>query len=131
MAYQSVTVESNSKYRLTGWIRFEQPPAQPVDEAAGDNTTETPATETQPADSDNGAPSGLSPTPIFGACLGLLNRPEISELISTTGDWKQVTLEFTTTESETTISPGCRFGLEGQQISGTAWFDNLKLEKVE
>ena len=40
-------------------------------------------------------------------------------------------LEFTATENETTVSPGFLLDLEGQQISGTAWFDDLKLEKVE
>jgi len=40
-------------------------------------------------------------------------------------------MEFTTSESETTASPGCRFGLEGQQITGNAWFDDMKIEKLE
>jgi hypothetical protein len=58
----------------------------------------------------------------------LLHLPETSEIVSVTSDWKQVTLEFSTSESETSISHGCRFGLEDQQIFGTAWFDDLKLE---
>ena len=106
MAYQAVTVEPNTKYRLTGRLRY-IPPTQPA------------------------APSQPSSTPIPGASIGLLNRPETSEVISATTDWKQVTFEFTTTETETTVSPGFRLGLEGQPISGTAWFDDLKLEKVD
>ena len=76
-------------------------------------------------------PCVCAATRIPGVSMGLLNRPETSEVISATTDWKQVTLEFTTTETETPVSPGFRLGLEGQQISGTAWFDDLKLEKVE
>ena len=130
MAYQTVTVEPNTKYRMTGWLRYELPPTQPAAEftpAAGDQTEPAAATGATGTDS----PSEPSTMPIPGASIGLLNRPETSEVISATTDWKQVTLEFTTTESETTLSPGFRFGLEGQQIAGTAWFDDLKLEKVE
>lgn len=83
------------------------------------------------AATDGSPPADSSPMTVPGASIGLLNRPETSEVISATTDWKQVALEFTTTESETTLSPGFRFGLEGQQITGTAWFDDLKLEKVE
>jgi hypothetical protein len=70
-------------------------------------------------------------TRLVGECFAVLGREETSEVISATGDWKQVTLEFTTLEYETTISLGCRLGFEGQQVTGTAWFDDLKLEKVE
>ena len=130
MTYQTINVEPNTKYRLTGWIRYELPPTDPAGEstpAASDQAEAVPATATTETES----PSEPSSTPIPGASIGLLNRPETSEVISATSDWKQVTLEFTTTETETTISPGFRLGLEGQQITGTAWFDDLTLEKVE
>jgi hypothetical protein len=130
MAYQAVTVEPSTKYRLTGWIRYELPPTDPASEstpAASNQAEAVQATTT----TENDSPSEPSSTPIPGASIGLLNRPETSEVISATTDWKQVTLEFTTTETETTVSPGFRLGLEGQQISGTAWFDDLKLEVIE
>jgi hypothetical protein len=130
MAYQTVTVDPNSKYRLTGWIRYELPPTQPAAEsttAASNQTEAVQATETTETDSPTETPT----TPVSGASIGLLNRPETSEVISAASDWKQVTLEFTTTETETTVSPGFRLGLEGQQISGTDWFDDMKLEEIK
>lgn len=130
MAYQTVTVEPNTKYRLTSWIRYELPPTDPAGESTPAASNQAEAVEAT-ATTETDSPSEPSSTPIPGVSIGLLNRPETSEVISATTDWKQVTLEFTTTETETTVSPGFRLGLEGQQISGTAWFDDLKLEKVE
>jgi WD40 repeat protein len=130
MVHQTVTVEANTKYRLTGWIRYELPPAQPAAESTPAASNQAEAVEA-PAVTETDSPSQPSSTPIPGVSIGLLNRPETSEVISVTSDWKQVKLEFITTESETTVSPGFRLRLEGQQVSGTAWFDDLKLEKVE
>ena len=130
MAHQTVTVEPRSRYRLTGWIRFDLSPSEPTAKtpSANGNQMETAiGTVTQ----ENASASDLTSTPIPGASIGLLNCPETSQVISATSDWKQVSLEFTATEVETVVSPGFRFGLEGQQISGTAWFDDMKLEKIE
>ena len=133
-AYQTVTVEPNTKYRLSGWIRYDLLPMEPASEstpAVGDQTE--PATAKGATGTDS--PSEQPTFSFFGASIGLRNRRETSletsEVIFATTDWKQVMLEFTATENETTVSPGFLLDLEGQQISGTAWFDDLKLEKVE
>jgi serine/threonine protein kinase/WD40 repeat protein len=129
MAYQNVSVEPNTKYRLSGWIRYELPQKEPASEstsAAGGQTAAAEAAESTVTHAPTEPPTITD----SGASIGLLNRLGTSEVISATTDWKQVSLEFTT-ESETTIAPGFRLGLEGQKVSGTAWFDDLKLEKVE
>ena len=130
MAYQTVTVEPRSKYRLTGWIRFDLSPDKPTAKTTPANGDEM-ETDKEIVTQENASASDLISTPVPGPSIGLLNRPETSQAISATTDWKQVTLEFTTTEAETVVSPGFRFGLEGQLISGTAWFDDMKLEKIE
>jgi len=132
MIYQSVKVEPNTKYRLTGWIRFELPPQEQVvaDSSPKENNATNPGQANTDA-TDRGSFADPSSISAAGASIGLLNRPESGEVVFANSDWKKVTLEFTTNESETTISPSFRFGLKGQQIAGTAWFDDLILEKVE
>jgi hypothetical protein len=65
-----------------------------------------------------------------GACLTIFGQTEISESVLGTSDWKQVAVEFTSGESST-LNIGCRLGHNGSTCTGTAWFDDLKLEKVE
>ena len=98
--YQAVAVIPNSKYRLTGWIK----------------------TEDLKVDSNE---SGTT-----GAILNIFDRDDSSESILGTSDWKQVTLEFNTSE-QTVLNIGCRLGHHGSSCTGTAWFDDLTLEKVE
>ena len=47
-----------------------------------------------------------------------------------TSDWKQITWEFNSNDSST-LTLGCRMGLPDNPCTGTAWFDDLVLEKVE
>lgn len=65
-----------------------------------------------------------------GAILNIFDRDDFSESILGTSDWKQVTLEFQTGD-QNVLNIGCRLGHHGSTCTGTAWFDDLKLEKVE
>jgi peroxiredoxin len=65
-----------------------------------------------------------------GAILNIFDREDSSESILGTTDWKQVTLEFHTGD-QNVLNIGCRLGHHGSTCTGTAWFDDLKLEKVE
>ena len=109
MAFQTVDVVPNSKYRMSGWIR-----------------TELIAPYQQPTV----APAEQSLTSDAGACFGIIGREDISEIVTGTSDWKQITWDFQTGETAT-ISLGCRMGSNITTCTGTAWFDDLKLEKIE
>jgi hypothetical protein len=63
--------------------------------------------------------------PLVGASFAIVDREETSEVITGTSDWKQVTWDFSTGDANS-ITLGCRLGL----AVGTAWFDDLKLDKV-
>ena len=65
-----------------------------------------------------------------GACLSIEGQSDCSESLTGTTDWKQVTWEFTTGDT-TTITIGCRLGQDSNLCTGTAWFDDLTLEKLE
>ena len=65
-----------------------------------------------------------------GAILNIFDREDSSESILGTSDWKQVTLEFHSGD-QNMLNIGCRLGHHGSTCTGTAWFDNFKLEKVE
>ncbi len=65
-----------------------------------------------------------------GAILNIFDREDSSESILGTSDWKQVTLEFHSGD-QNVLNIGCRLGHHGRSCTGTAWFDDLKLEKVE
>ena len=54
----------------------------------------------------------------------------VSEYVRDTTDWKQITREFQTGDV-TTIQLGCRLDNPQTSDGGTAWFDDLVLEKVE
>jgi WD40 repeat protein/predicted Ser/Thr protein kinase len=155
MAYQVVTVESNTKYRLSGWIRTKDVVAtelvQKPEPGGNWNLTALEHTTLDPPASPfcsneagvyaRGNSKKLiyavnrdidnTETAFVGASLGFLDRPETSQIIAGTSDWKYVVVEFTTTEVEKTVTLGCRLGLQGQVLSGTAWFDDLRLEKTE
>lgn len=65
-----------------------------------------------------------------GVCLGIAGRMDSSESILGTSDWKHVSWDFTTGD-DSTIKLGCRFGHQNSSCTGTAWFDNLTLEKID
>ena len=65
-----------------------------------------------------------------GACFTLYGQGDASESVLGTSDWKEITWEFNTGDA-TTLDIGCRLGHYGSTCTGTAWFDDLKLEKVD
>ena len=73
---------------------------------------------------------GLQENGTTGACLTLYDYAVSTESILGTNDWKMITLEFNSADV-TVLNIGCRLGNHGSACTGTAWFDNLKLEKVE
>ena len=121
MAHQTVEVMPNSKYRLTGWIRtqVEVPPL-----AAAQSATELSA---------DASPNAAVPTtpvaPAAGACFGIIDRDDNSEMVTGTREWIQVTWEFETGDS-TTLTLGCQLGTTSTPCAGTAWFDDLVLERL-
>ena len=66
----------------------------------------------------------------IAACFGIVDREDVSESITGTSDWKQITWEFNSNDSST-LTLGCRVGRPDSPCVGTAWFDDLMLEKVE
>ena len=122
--HQSVAVSPNSRYRLTGWIRSQL--EMPALDDSSDAIPQDPLVETATPAIDSPALGG----PAVGACFAILNREETSEIVTGTTDWKQITWEFTTRD-ETTITLNCQVGGKNERCEGTAWFDDLKLEKVE
>lgn len=63
-----------------------------------------------------------------GACISIIEAPEISKSITGTNDWQELELMFNS-NSRTTIKIGCRLGGNSGTAQGTAWFSNFKLEK--
>jgi len=129
-AYQTVAVIPNCKYRLTGWVRtqLEVPAATQAPSSA-----DISGSDVQDAVPEIAPPALESTTPAspnVGACFAILNRDETSEIVTGTTEWKRITWEFTTGD-ETAVTIGCRLGMPDQVCNGTAWFDDLKLEKVE
>ena len=98
--YQTITVEPNQQYRLTGWIRTENVAVGPME-------------------------SGTT-----GACLTLYDHAVSTESILGTNEWTQITWEFNSGDASV-LNIGCRLGDYGSACTGTAWFDDLKLEKVD
>lgn len=95
---QAVEVLPHSRYRLSGWVK----------------------TQNVVIDQEGGR---------VGACLTIDNPPFYGHVESVTGtnEWREITWEFTT-DTETTRQIGCRLGYYGSTCTGTAWFDDLKLE---
>lgn len=63
-----------------------------------------------------------------GACISIIEQPEISKSITGTSDWQQVELMFNS-KNRTTLKIGCRLGGNSGTAQGTAWFSDFKLEK--
>lgn len=63
-----------------------------------------------------------------GACISIIEAPEISRSITGTNGWQELELMFNS-NSRTTIKIGCRLGGNSGTAQGTAWFSNFKLEK--
>ena len=99
--YQPVSVMPNQQYRLTGWIKTQDVVVDPQEKGM-----------------------------MTGACLTLYDQAVSTESILGTNDWKQITWEFNSGDASI-LHIGCRLGNHGSSCTGTAWFDDLKLEKVE
>jgi murein DD-endopeptidase MepM/ murein hydrolase activator NlpD len=93
---QTVSVQPNSDYRLSGWIKTE-------------NVSHT----LESVDA--------------GANLSVLGEYEYSTPLFGTNDWTYTTLEFNTGQ-RTQVSIVARVGMYSGTNTGTAWFDDLKLE---
>ena len=63
-----------------------------------------------------------------GACISIIEAPEISKSITGTNDWQLLELMFNS-NSRTSIKLGCRLGGNSGTAQGTAWFTDFKLEK--
>lgn len=63
-----------------------------------------------------------------GACISIIEQPEISKSITGTNDWQKVELMFNS-NSRKTIKLGFRLGGNTGTAVGTAWFSDFKLEK--
>ena len=95
---QTVAVQRDTRYRLSGWIRTSRV-AQPAGSAGG------------------------------GATLGVLGRPEHTPAVLGTTGWRFVT---TTVDSgdATSLVIAARLGSAAGPTTGTAWFDDLLLERT-
>ena len=104
MAHQTITVTPNTTYRLTGWIRtqIEAP-------AAAEPQPEADAAASEPAD---------PPVPVTGACFGIVDREDVSESMTGTSDWKQITWEFNSVDEPTFWR---RLGHECPSYINRAW----------
>jgi alpha-L-arabinofuranosidase len=69
---------------------------------------------------------GVEPLDGEGALFNLHARPERSEAVVGTSDWKQVALEFDSGMDDE-VQLNCLLGYFGN-AKGTAWFDDVKLE---
>ena len=65
-----------------------------------------------------------------GACLTLFDQDVSTESVLGTSDWKQITWEFNSGDASV-LNIGCRLGSHGSACTGTAWFDDLMLEKID
>lgn len=63
-----------------------------------------------------------------GACISIIEAPEISKSIIGTNDWQKIELMFNS-NSRTSIKLGFRLGGNSGTAKGIAWFSDFKLEK--
>jgi len=63
-----------------------------------------------------------------GACISIIEAPEVSKSITGTSDWQKIELMFNS-KNRTTIKLGFRLGGNTGTAKGTAWFSDFKLEK--
>ncbi|MBN2439774.1 MAG: aryl-sulfate sulfotransferase [Spirochaetales bacterium] len=100
---QLLRVEPHTSYRLTGWVKMENVPGIDAD----------------------GTPAGVSIAVKPGDAW-----PVFSDLAYGNVDWTQLTCDFNT-EEYTEIEVQCNIGSAGSEITGTAWFDDIQLEKIQ
>jgi hypothetical protein len=99
---QFIHVESQSRYRLSGWIKTEKIPVRP------------------------GKPGA-------GAALGVEmdNRwPVYSNFVTGSHGWTKLTCEFSTGYCEL-AEIQCAIGSNGAETTGTVWFDDIRLQKIQ
>lgn len=63
-----------------------------------------------------------------GACISIIEQPEISKSITGTKDWQKLELMFNS-KNRTSIRIGFRLGGNSGTAQGIAWFSDFKLEK--
>ena len=63
-----------------------------------------------------------------GACISIIEAPEVSKSITGTNDWQKIELMFNS-KNRTNIKIGFRLGGNSGKAQGTAWFSDFKLEK--
>lgn len=97
---QTVTVKPQTIYHLTGWIKTE-------------NVVFTPGPENQM---------------VIGANLSVLHNLSRSVGVLGSTNWKYVTLEFNS-ENNSQVTIAARLGYWSGIVTGTAWFDDLRLEE--
>lgn len=95
---QTVSVQPNTRYRLSGWVK-----------------TENVAHSAEVVDA--------------GANLSLFGTWTRSTGLFGTTDWTYVSLEFNS-ESNTQVTVAARLGYWAGTTTGTAWFDDLRLEAM-
>lgn len=63
-----------------------------------------------------------------GACISIIEQPEVSKSITGTNDWQKLELMFNS-KNRTSIKLGFRLGGNTGSAQGTAWFSDFKLEQ--
>ena len=63
-----------------------------------------------------------------GACISIIEQPEISKSVTGTTDWQKVELMFNS-KNRTSLKIGFRLGGNTGTAEGIAWFSDFKLEK--
>ena len=99
--FQVVSVKPASRYRLSGWIK-----AGKIVKGEGE------------ADGE------------IGAGLGVILWWDHSKWVSDAKDWVQVSMVFTTNQTDTELKVGPWLGHYGKQATGTAWFADLSLVEL-
>ncbi|MFO0979303.1 MAG: hypothetical protein U0996_23045 [Planctomycetaceae bacterium] len=118
---QTVTVKPSTRYRLTGWIKAAfEPPAKPKVGANG----------TAPRVPANTEPKKPEASLVFLRSIDEFHSLLVtSEVISESTGWKQVSVEWTTADDQTSLVAGCRV-ISNWETKGTVWFDDLVLEEL-
>ncbi|MGE5548923.1 MAG: carbohydrate binding domain-containing protein [Bacteroidota bacterium] len=66
-----------------------------------------------------------------GAILCIMGGYDITPSVNATTDWTYVELNFRTHESQNEIALAARLGMWGSEVTGTAWFDDLNLVRLQ
>lgn len=99
---QLIHVLPHTMYRLSGWVKTENVASHDSDNYSG------------------------------GASIAakLDNKwPFYSDFISGTNDWTELTCEFNTGDRNN-VEIQCKIGTSGVELTGTVWFDDIRLKKV-